>query len=96
VVFDGRVSAVIGTHTHVPTADERILPNGTAYITDAGMTGPYDSVIGMKKEVAIKRFMRQIPIHFEPAEGNVHLCAVVLKIDRQTGKAQQIERLFLP
>ncbi len=93
--LDGRVSAIIGTHTHVPTADERILPGGTAYITDAGMTGPYDSVIGMKKEVAIKRFMRQIPFHFEPAEGDVRLCAVVIKINRATGKAQQIERLFL-
>jgi hypothetical protein len=94
--LDGRVSAIIGTHTHVPTADERILPGGTAYITDAGMTGPYDSVIGMKKEVAIKRFMRQVPIRFEPAEGDVHLCAVMIKIDKQTGKAQQIERIFLP
>ena len=93
--LDGRVSAIIGTHTHVPTADERILPGGTAYITDAGMTGPYDSVIGMKKEVAIKRFMRQVPIRFEPAEGDVHLCAVVIKIDKQTAKAQHIERLFL-
>jgi metallophosphoesterase (TIGR00282 family) len=93
--LDGRVSAIIGTHTHVPTADERILPGGTAYITDAGMTGPYDSVIGMKKEVAIKRFMRQVPIRFEPAEGDVHLCAVVIKIDKQTAKAQSIERLFL-
>ncbi len=93
--LDGRVSAVIGTHTHVPTADERVLPGGTAYLTDAGMTGPYDSVIGMKKEVAIKRFMRQIPIHFEPAEGDVKLCAVVVKIERDSGKAKSIERLFL-
>ncbi|MDZ7360719.1 MAG: TIGR00282 family metallophosphoesterase [candidate division KSB1 bacterium] len=93
--LDGRVSAIIGTHTHVPTADERVLPGGTAYITDAGMTGPYDSVIGMRKEIAIKRFMRQIPFHFEPAEGDVRLCAVVIKIDRQTGKAWHIERLFL-
>ena len=94
--LDGRVSAVIGTHTHVQTADERILPGGTAYITDAGMTGPFNSVIGMKKEVAIKRFMRQIPIRFEPAESDVHFSGLLIKIDSQTGKAVSIERLFLP
>jgi hypothetical protein len=94
--LDGHVSAVIGTHTHVQTADERILPGGTAYITDVGMTGPSDSVIGMKKEVAIKRFIRQIPFRFEPAEGNAHFCGLIIKIDRQTGKALSVERLFLP
>jgi hypothetical protein len=94
--LDGRVSAVIGTHTHVQTADERILPGGTAYITDVGMTGPFDSIIGMKKEVAIKRFMRQIPIRFEPAEKDVHLSGLVIKIDGLSGKALTIERLFLP
>jgi metallophosphoesterase (TIGR00282 family) len=91
--LDGRVSAVIGTHTHVPTADERILPNGTAYITDAGMTGPFDSVIGMKKDIAIKKFMRQIPFRFEPATENPRLCAVLVKIDKATAKAVSIERI---
>jgi hypothetical protein len=94
--LDGRVSAVIGTHTHVPTADERILPRGTAYITDAGMTGPFDSVIGMKKDIAIKRFLRQVPFRFEPAEENVRFCGLVIKIDSDSGKAKNIERVFLP
>ncbi len=93
--LDGRVSAVIGTHTHVQTADERILPKGTAYITDAGMTGPFDSVIGMRTDTAIKRFMRQIPMRFEPATENPRLCAIVVRIDKLTAKAVSIERLCL-
>lgn len=93
--LDGRVSAVIGTHTHVQTADERILPQGTAYITDAGMTGPFDSVIGMKTEIAIKRFMRQIPIRFDPATENPRLCALVVRIDKATAKATSVERLCM-
>jgi hypothetical protein len=93
--LDGRVSALIGTHTHVPTADEQILPGGTAYITDVGMTGPFDSVIGMRKETAIKRFLRGVPMRFEPATGNVKLCGVVVRISKATMKAASIERLFL-
>lgn len=91
--LDGRVSALIGTHTHVPTADERVLPGGTAYITDVGMTGPFDSVIGMKKDIAIKKFMRQIPFRFEPATDDARLCAVLVKIDKATAKAVSIERI---
>lgn len=91
--LDGRVSAVIGTHTHVQTADERILPGGTAYITDAGMTGPIDSVIGMKIEVAIKRFTRQTPARYVPAEGKERFCGVVVELDPHTGKALRIDRI---
>ncbi|MBN1540665.1 TIGR00282 family metallophosphoesterase [candidate division KSB1 bacterium] len=94
--LDGLVSAVVGTHTHVQTADERILPGGTAYITDAGMTGPHDSVIGMDREVAIKRFTTQLPERYRVGSGNNRLCAVVIKIDPSSGKAQNIERLILP
>ena len=94
--LDGKISALIGTHTHVQTADERVLPYGTAYITDAGMTGPMDSVIGMKKEIAIQRFLKQVPIRYQPATDNNKLCAVVMKIDTETGRATSIERLQLP
>ncbi len=90
---DGKASAVIGTHTHVQTADERILPGGTAYITDAGMTGPTDSVIGVRKEDAISRFLYQTPHKFEIAKGPVHLDAVVVDIDPGTGKANSIKRI---
>lgn len=91
--LDGRVSAVVGTHTHVPTADERILDNGTAYITDLGMTGSYNGVIGMDKEDVIRRFT-QIPAkRAAHAKGNVWICAVVIDIDEETGKARKIERL---
>ena len=92
---DGKASAVIGTHTHVQTADERILPGGTAFITDAGMTGPTDSVIGVKKEQAIARFLYQTPHRFEIPKGPVHLDAVVIDIDGPTGKAKAIERIHL-
>ena len=91
--LDGRTSAVIGTHTHVQTADERVLPGGTAYITDVGMTGPVDSVIGVKKELMISRFITQMPTKFEVAEGETILSAVVIDIDSASGKAVGIERL---
>jgi len=94
--LDGKVSAVLGTHTHVPTADERVLPQGTAYITDAGMTGPFDSVIGLKKELAIKRFLHQSYVRYKPAEENIRLCGVVVEIDQESGKAESIERINLP
>jgi hypothetical protein len=93
--LDGRVTAVIGTHTHVPTADERVLPQGTAYITDVGMTGPYDGVIGVQKELVVGKFLNGMPVRFEPATGDVRFCAVVIECDELTGKARGIERLML-
>jgi len=94
--LDGKVTAVIGTHTHVQTSDERIYPKGTGYLTDCGMTGPYDSVIGMKTDAAINRFLYQTPQKYQTATDNVHLCGVYLKIDIDTGKTLEIERIFLP
>jgi len=91
--LDGRVTAVVGTHTHVPTADERILPGGTAYITDVGMTGPYDGVIGVKKELVVGKFLNNMPVRFEAASGDVRLCAVVIDCDENTGRARAIERV---
>jgi hypothetical protein len=91
--LDGKVSAVLGTHTHIQTADERILPEGTAYITDVGMTGPYDSVIGRRVEDVLERFITCIPTRFEVAEENVRLAGVVLDIDEETGKAKSIVRI---
>src|SRR5262245_6186787 len=91
--LDGRVSAVIGSHTHIPTADETILPGGTAYQTDAGMTGPFHSVIGVMKEGAIKRFLTQMPERFEPASQDVRLNGVVIDVDGETGKARSILRV---
>lgn len=91
--LDGKVSAVLGTHTHIQTADEKILPNGTAYITDVGMTGPYDSVIGRRVEDVLERFLTSVPVRFEVADGNVQLHAVVLDIDEKTGKASSILRI---
>jgi len=93
--LDGRVTAVVGTHTHVPTADERVLPGGTAYITDVGMTGPYESVIGVKKELVVGKFLSNMPVRFEPATGDVRLCAVVVDCDEVSGHARTIERLML-
>ena len=90
--LDGRVSIVFGTHTHIPTADECVLPGGTAYITDVGMTGPYDSVIGNDKTAVIERFRTQRPVRFSPAEGDVRLCAVLIDADPETGRANSIER----
>jgi metallophosphoesterase (TIGR00282 family) len=94
--MDGRVSAVVGTHTHVQTADERILPKGTAYITDVGMTGPYDSVIGSVPALALERFLRQMPNRLEPATGNAKLCGVVIDIDDTVGRARSIVRICIP
>ena len=91
--LDGKVSAVLGTHTHIQTADEKILPKGTAYITDAGMTGPYDSVIGRKVEDVLQRFLTLLPTRFEVAENNIQLHGVLLNIDNKTGRAISIERV---
>jgi 2',3'-cyclic-nucleotide 2'-phosphodiesterase len=91
---DGNVSAVLGTHTHVQTADERILPGGTAFITDVGMTGPEDSIIGMSKEQVLKKFMLQTHVRFEPSEKSPMINAVILDIDEQTGKAHSIVRVY--
>jgi metallophosphoesterase (TIGR00282 family) len=91
--IDGKVSAVIGTHTHVQTADEKILAGGTAYITDVGMTGPYHSVIGIEKEQIIQRFLTHIPVRFETAKGEGIFSAVVVEIDDKTGKSTAIQRL---
>ena len=91
--LDGKVSAVLGTHTHVQTADERILPRGTAYITDAGMTGPFDSVIGRDIEDVLERFTTCVPVRFEVAGGNIQLHGVALEIDESSGKARSIVRV---
>jgi hypothetical protein len=93
--LDGRATAVVGTHTHIPTADETVLTKGTAYITDVGMTGPYDSVIGVKKEQVIDRFLSGMPARFEAAAGDVRLCGVVVDCDDQTGRARRIDRIML-
>jgi metallophosphoesterase (TIGR00282 family) len=93
--LDGRVTAVLGTHTHIPTADERILPDGTAYQTDVGMSGPYDSVIGVEKELVLQRFLTGMPTKFEPAKGNPKLAATLIECDGATGKAYSIRRFLL-
>ncbi len=93
--LDGRATAVIGTHTHVPTADERVLPGGTAYQTDAGMTGAYDSVIGVSKEAAIQRFLSGMPNRLEPATTDVRLSACIVEADETTGRASSIRRHML-
>ena len=93
--LDGRVTALVGTHTHVPTADERVLPQGTAYITDVGMTGPYDSVIGVQKELVLQRFLTNMPARWEPAKGDPRLCAVVIECDAKSGHASAIERIMI-
>lgn len=93
--MDGRVSAVIGTHTHVQTADEQILPGGTAYITDAGMTGPAYSVIGVDKDQIIEKFLKQIPKKFNTAKGNSMLSGVVLEVDEKSGRAADIKRFVI-
>lgn len=93
--MDGKVAAVIGTHTHVQTADERVLAGGTAYITDVGMTGPQESVIGIEKEQIIERFLTQMPRKYDVAGGKAILCAVVLEIDGRSGRATAIQRLQL-
>lgn len=91
--LDGMVSAVIGTHTHVQTADECILPGGTAYITDVGMTGPFDSIIGMKKENAIRKFVTLLPSKFTVAENDIRINGAAVYIDIETGKSKMIERI---
>ena len=94
--LDGYASVVVGTHTHVQTADERILPNGTAYLTDAGMTGPYDEILGMKKEDVIYRFQTNMPVRFEvPKSGRVQLNGLFVELDDTTGKALRIERIMI-
>lgn len=91
--LDGRVSAVIGTHTHIPTADERVLPKGTAFLTDVGMTGCYDSVIGLDTEKSLMRHVHKLPEPFDVAEGRASLCAALLDLDEATGRCRRIERL---
>jgi hypothetical protein len=93
--LDGRVSAVVGTHTHVQTADEIVLPGGTAYITDLGMTGPYDSVIGIEKGLALRKFLTGMPVRFSTAKRDPRLCGVLLEVDPTTGRASAIERIQL-
>lgn len=94
--LNGRVSAVLGTHTHIATADTRILPGGTAYQTDVGMTGPYDSVIGVERETILRRFLTGIPIRMEAAKGNPQLHAVIVEADETTGKAVAVKSYALP
>ncbi|HRU52992.1 MAG TPA: YmdB family metallophosphoesterase, partial [Candidatus Sumerlaeia bacterium] len=91
--LDGKASAVIGTHTHVQTADEQILPNGTAYITDAGMTGPHDGVIGVQKQIVLENMLTRLPVRHKLAEGNIRLNAILLNIDAESGRAVSIERI---
>jgi len=91
--LDGVVSCVFGTHTHVQTADEKVLPKGTAYITDIGMTGPFDSVIGRRKEQILERFITQMPVRFEMADGDVQMHGAVVEIDEKTAKATSIRRM---
>ena len=91
--LDGKVTLVVGTHTHVQTADERILPNGTAYLTDAGMTGPHDSIIGMEREPALARFLNGMPSRFEPATGNPRLNGIIVDADDKTGRALAVRRI---
>jgi metallophosphoesterase (TIGR00282 family) len=92
---DGRASAIIGTHTHVQTADEQILPGGTAYITDVGMSGPHDGIIGMTTDSVLPRFLTGLPTRFEPAKGRVMLHAVVVDIDSNDGSARSIQRISI-
>lgn len=91
--LDGRVSFVVGTHTHVPTGDERILPGGTGFMTDAGMTGPYDSVIGVKKEIILQRFITKRGKKFEVASGDPWLCGVLFEVDQDTGQTLKVQKI---
>ncbi len=95
IYLDGRVSAVVGTHTHVPTADERVLPGGTAFLTDAGMTGPYESVIGMRADRVLERFLKATPTPFEVAKRDVRLAGALVDIEPETGRATAIERVMV-
>ncbi|WP_010093297.1 TIGR00282 family metallophosphoesterase [Ornithinibacillus scapharcae] len=93
---DGRVSAVVGTHTHTQTADNRILPSGTAYITDVGMTGPYDGILGVERDAVIKKFLTSLPVRFEPdKEGRTQLNGVIVTINEQNGRATKIDRIMI-
>jgi metallophosphoesterase (TIGR00282 family) len=89
--LDGRITGLVGTHTHIPTADARVLPKGTAYQTDCGMTGPYDSVIGVEKDTVIQRFLTQLPMRFEAAKNMVELHAVIISLDEATGRATSVK-----
>ena len=91
--LDGRVSAVFGTHTHIPTADTRILPGGTAYQTDVGMTGPYDSVIGVDKGIVLRRFLTALPVRMEAARGGAEFHSILFSVDESTGRATSVSRL---
>ncbi len=91
--LDGKVTVVLGTHTHVQTADNHVLPGGTAYITDVGMTGPHDSVIGMEKQTIVQRFLDAMPARFAVAEGDIQMNAVLIDADETTGRARSIDRL---
>ncbi|MBI2430027.1 MAG: TIGR00282 family metallophosphoesterase [Ignavibacteriales bacterium] len=93
---DGRASVLVGTHTHTPTADARILPRSTGFITDVGMTGPYDSVLGMKKDLALKRFLTQTPHKYETATNEVRFCGVIAEVEIETGKCVRFEQLIFP
>lgn len=93
--LDGRVSAVVGTHTHVQTADEQILPGGTGYLTDLGMTGPHDGIIGMQTNIVLERFLKGISAKFEPCEGDIRLNGLLVDVDEESGKAIQVERISL-
>ncbi|MGG3466707.1 TIGR00282 family metallophosphoesterase [Neobacillus pocheonensis] len=94
--LDGRVSAVVGTHTHVQTADNRILPGGTAYLTDVGMTGPYDGILGVEREAVLKRFLTSLPVRFEvPTAGRNQLSAVLIDLDRKSGQAKKIQPILI-
>jgi 2',3'-cyclic-nucleotide 2'-phosphodiesterase len=93
--FDGLVSAVVGTHTHVPTCDHRVLPGGTAYCTDLGMTGPYDSIIGVEKDAVLHRFLTGMPSRFETAKGDPRFAAALVDVDEETGRARSIDRMLL-
>jgi metallophosphoesterase (TIGR00282 family) len=94
--LDGRVTAVVGTHTHVPTADARVLPGGTAYVTDVGMTGPYDSVIGVEKDDVLARFLTQRPVRFRIATGDARLSAVLIEVSAEDGLARSVRRVEYP
>jgi metallophosphoesterase (TIGR00282 family) len=94
--LDGKVTAVLGTHTHTPTADGRILPRGTAFQSDVGMTGPYDSILGMKKEAALRRMILQTPHKYEVASHDVRLCGVYVQADAETGRALKMESIVFP
>jgi calcineurin-like phosphoesterase len=91
--LDGRVAAVVGTHTHIPTADPTVLPGGTAYLTDVGMTGPFDSVIGVEKAQVIERFLTGRNVRFHPAERDVRLYGAIIDVDAKSGRARSIERI---